>query len=179
MTKVTNQTTCRCDLFQFLLDEYRKQSRDGLAWEGIVRNRFYNCLGLIRRQFPNCGASKTRKHWSSDLLLLFINLQAWQHRSKIDQSWQTKAKRKTKTISSVHSTGIKNQNMEWEIYLIPNTYLKHKTNVLHWHHRPVFQPRNMCGSKYVPAINKSHSRQYNPQKSEAFHYFLKSLISKC
>lgn len=33
-------------------------------------------------------------------------------------------------------------------------YHEHKTDALHRHDRPVFQPRNVCYSKYIPAIEK-------------------------
>ena len=37
---------------------------------------------------------------------------------------------------------------------LTSEYHKHKTDVLHWHNRPVFQPRDVCDSKYIPAFNK-------------------------
>lgn len=37
---------------------------------------------------------------------------------------------------------------------LTSDYHKHKTDVLHWHNRPIFQPRDMCDSKYIPVFKK-------------------------
>lgn len=33
-------------------------------------------------------------------------------------------------------------------------YLKHETKSFNWHNRPVFQPRDMCNPKNIPASNR-------------------------
>ena len=59
-------------------------------------------------------------------------------------------------------------------------YHEHKTKAFYRHHWPVFQPRNVCHSKYIPAIIWQHNQiqhvKIHALEQERIYHFTKRCL---